>query len=63
MSDNSGDRDLGMERKITRRDFLDGMALTIGGSVLASAVPQAFARGLTGPSSAPDKASAYYPQP
>ena len=61
MSDNSRDHDLGMERRITRRDFLDGMALAIGGSALASAVPQAFARGLTGPSSAPDKTSAYYP--
>ncbi|MGA8493150.1 MAG: NAD(P)-binding protein [Terriglobales bacterium] len=39
MSDDSRDRDLGMDRKITRRDFLDGVALTVGGSVLASGVP------------------------
>src|SRR5215831_17865454 len=30
------DRKLGMNRKITRRDFLDGMALAIGGVAVAS---------------------------
>jgi len=29
------DRKLGMERKITRRDFLDGVALTVGGAAVA----------------------------
>ena len=39
MSADSRDRDLGMNRKITRRDFLDGVAVTVGGSVLASSAP------------------------
>src|SRR6476661_5026223 len=29
------DRELGMGRKITRRDFLDGVALTVGGAAFA----------------------------
>ncbi len=32
------DRELGMDRKITRRDFLDGAALTVGGAILAGSV-------------------------
>jgi spermidine dehydrogenase len=35
MSDNQRDRELGMDRSITRRDFLDGMAVTVGGAALA----------------------------
>ncbi|HEU5335248.1 MAG TPA: NAD(P)-binding protein [Terriglobales bacterium] len=34
---NPNDRELGMHRRITRRDFLDGVALAIGGSILAGA--------------------------
>ena len=30
------DRDLGMGRGITRRDFLNGVAVTVGGSLLPS---------------------------
>ncbi|HUG52141.1 MAG TPA: FAD-dependent oxidoreductase [Vicinamibacteria bacterium] len=37
-----GDRELGMDRRITRRDFLDGMALAVGGTLI---VP-GWARGL-----------------
>jgi len=33
------DRDLGMDRAITRRDFLDGVAVAMGGSILTSAIP------------------------
>ena len=32
MKDKSRDRELGMDRPITRRDFLNGVALTIGGA-------------------------------
>ena len=59
MSEKSKDRELGMDRKITRRDFLDGMALAVGGAVAASAVPRMFA--LSGLDSAPEKNPAYYP--
>ena len=31
----SADRDLGMDRNITRRDFLNGVAITLGGSMVA----------------------------
>lgn len=59
MSQKYQDRELGMDRKITRRDFLDGAALAVGGVVVASAVPRLF--GLSGLDSAPEKNPAYYP--
>jgi spermidine dehydrogenase len=59
MSEKSQDRELGMDRKITRRDFLDGVALAVGGVVVASATPHMF--GLSGLDSAPEKSSTYYP--
>ena len=34
MNPDSHDRELGMDRKITRRDFLNGVALTVGASLL-----------------------------
>ena len=45
MTRESRDRELGMHRKITRRDFLDGVAMTIGGAALGLHVPGA--HGLT----------------
>ncbi len=36
MRERSRDRDLGMKRKITRRDFLNGVSVGVGGAVLAS---------------------------
>jgi spermidine dehydrogenase len=59
MSKKSRDRELGMNRKITRRDFLDGVALAVGGAVMASAIPRVF--GLSGLDSGPEKSPAYYP--
>lgn len=35
MDDKKRDRQLGMDRSITRRDFLNGVALTIGGAIVA----------------------------
>jgi spermidine dehydrogenase len=35
MATESRDRELGMHRKITRRDFLDGVAMAVGGAALA----------------------------
>src|SRR5579862_4033659 len=32
------DRELGMDNEITRRDFLDGVALAVGGAAVTSAV-------------------------
>ena len=36
MSEDGRDRELGMRRRITRRDFLNGVSVGIGGAVLAS---------------------------
>jgi len=52
----SHDRELGMDRKITRRDFLNGVALTVGAAMLP---PQAF--GVFDLQADPEKASDYYP--
>ena len=61
MSDNARDRDLGMTRKITRRDFLDGAAIAVGGSILASHTPCLHALGLADPAVVPEKRADYYP--
>jgi len=34
------DRKLGMHRRITRRDFLNGVSIAVGGSALASSIGQ-----------------------
>ena len=36
MSNDSRDRQLGVNRKITRRDFLNGVKVAVGGAILAS---------------------------
>jgi len=61
MSHNSRDRELGMNRKITRRDFLDGAALTVGGSVLAASTPWLHSLGSADSAFAPEKDPNYYP--
>lgn len=50
------DLDLGMGRNITRRDFLNGMALVVGGSLIPPPLLRAFE-----PEAGPEKASGYYP--
>ncbi len=59
MNSDSRDSDLGMDRKITRRDFLDGIALTVGGSVLAASAP--WLHGMADSGYAPEKDANYYP--
>jgi spermidine dehydrogenase len=61
MSDDSRDRDLGMHRKITRRDFLDGMALAVGGSVLTASTPWLHGLGSADSAFTPEKDPNYYP--
>jgi spermidine dehydrogenase len=61
MSADSRDRGLGMNRKITRRDFLDGVALAVGGSVLASTAPWLHGLGSTDSAFSPEKDPNYYP--
>ncbi|HEX6905679.1 MAG TPA: hypothetical protein VF154_03650, partial [Terriglobales bacterium] len=59
--DTARDRELGMQRKITRRDFLDGVALAIGGSILSSSVPWLQARQTGDAGFAPETSPGYYP--
>ena len=55
---NAADRDLGMNRAITRRDFLDGVALTIGGAMVLPPGLEALG---AAQEFAPEKAPDYYP--
>ena len=40
---NRRDRELGMDREITRRDFLSGVNIAVTGSLLSTPLAQAFA--------------------
>ena len=53
---NGDDRSLGLDRAITRRDFLNGVALTVAGSVLAPELARAAQQEF-----APERAPDYYP--
>jgi spermidine dehydrogenase len=61
MNDKQRDKELGMERKITRRDFLDGVALTIGGAAVAMNLPCAHALGNASRLSPSSNEAADYP--
>jgi spermidine dehydrogenase len=56
---NGGDRDLGMGQPITRRDFLNGVAVGVGGATLAPTWLEALGRAQAG--QAPEQAPGYYP--
>jgi spermidine dehydrogenase len=53
---NAHDRALGLDQPITRRDFLNGVALTVVGSMLAPELAQAAQREFV-----PERAPDYYP--
>jgi len=57
MSQETRDRELGMHRPISRRDFLNGAALAIGSAAFSSSVLGCFAAG----EDAPEKSPNYYP--
>jgi spermidine dehydrogenase len=59
MSERS-DRKLGMDRNITRRDFLNGVAVGTGGAVVGSMMP-GFACAAFGASTAAQDRPGYYP--
>jgi len=59
MGSDSSDRDLGMRRRITRRDFLDGVAITVGGSLLATGCP--WLSNLSAAEAAPNSSPNYPP--
>src|SRR5438046_9433960 len=53
---NSYDHELGLDRSITRRDFLNGVRLTVVGALLAPGLQRAAAQEF-----APERAPDYYP--
>jgi len=62
MSQPDKDRELGMHREITRRDFLNGVALGIGGTLASGAIgADAMLAAAAFDDYAPEKSSGYYP--
>ena len=57
MATHQNDRDLGMDRKISRRDFLNGVAVGAGGLLAANPLFAALAGG----EFAPEQSAGYYP--
>jgi spermidine dehydrogenase len=57
MSDEKRDRELGMHCPISRRDFLNGIAVGVGGTLVAEPLLAA----MDGEENAPEKAADYYP--
>src|ERR1700758_3228450 len=53
------DRDLGMDRSITRRDFLNGCAVTVGASLIATR--PALLEAMAASDAAPEQDPGYYP--
>ena len=62
MSADNKDRELGMDRAITRRDFLNGVAVGVGGTLAGSALgTQSLLAAAALDEFAPEKAPGYYP--
>jgi spermidine dehydrogenase len=61
MSDNHQDRELGMEREITRRDFLNGISIAVGASLVPAHSTWLNAFGIPQSPFAPEKDPSYYP--
>jgi spermidine dehydrogenase len=61
MGDESRERELGMSRSITRRDFLNGAAIAVGGSVLVGGSSRTQAAEQPDTPFAPEKGPNYYP--
>jgi len=60
MGDKNRDRELGMSREITRRDFLNGISIAVGTSLLANST-WLHAFGIPESPFAPEKDPSYYP--
>lgn len=61
MSEKDRGRELGMGREITRRDFLNGVGIAVGSSIIAANSPWLEAFGVPQSPFAPEKDSSYYP--
>src|SRR5277367_1134357 len=55
MAHDKRDRELGMHRRITRRDFINGVAVTAGAATMPSYLPA------SQETSGPEKSPSYYP--
>ena len=62
MSEEKKDKDLGMDREITRRDFLNGVAIGVGGTLIGRGIGKETLLATTALDEfAPEKAPDYYP--
>jgi spermidine dehydrogenase len=61
MSTKNRDRELGMEREISRRDFLNGVSIAVGASLVGADPTWLEAFGVPQSPFAPEKDSGYYP--
>jgi spermidine dehydrogenase len=61
MSHKRQDRDLGMGREITRRDFLNGVSIAVGTSLITANSTWLEAFGVPQSPFAPEKDPSYYP--
>ena len=61
MAESENDRDLGMGRSITRRDFLNGVGIAVGASLVPRNLAWLEAFGVQEPEFAPEKDPNYYP--
>ncbi len=61
MSQEKRDRELGMQQNITRRDFLNGVSIAVGSSLLAANPLWAETFGIPQSPFAPEKDPSYYP--
>lgn len=61
MSNKKRDRELGMDRQITRRDFLNGVAIGLGGMAATSVLSSCVGRAAFDLNNAPDPAETYPP--
>jgi spermidine dehydrogenase len=61
MSDNHKDRELGMDREISRRDFLNGVSIAVGASLIPVNSTWLNAFGIPQSPFAPEKDPGYYP--
>jgi spermidine dehydrogenase len=61
MTDKGRDRELGMNREITRRDFLNGVSMAVGTSLVPANSNWLHAFGMPESPFAPEKDPAYYP--
>ncbi len=61
VADGKSDRELGMDRRITRRDFLNGVSVAVGAAAFSPNLLWLETLGITQSPIAPEKSADYYP--